>query len=237
VTQKPSSVVSGRPIGLEETLVPSSALVRYLYQPGELAGGRQRATDSVWSLTTHTVRNAVRQAGQPALYYLNDGPARRFVREELLVVPPGTDLYLIGFSLTQQLVKKLLYCCHIFAGCEVMTKRPCCCAVCRDPFFRVQWTQACLILLVDSHLMTAAPNNNLFVLHLFMLMHTLLVAQVFLYNGFLNALCFPDVVPVILTDRIHLWAQAQKLAYGSVIALVLELAYNLRFLCYGLGGL
>jgi len=92
VTQKPSSVVPGRPIGLDEPLIPSSALVRYLYQLGELEGGRRRATDPVWSLTTHIVRNAVWQAGQPALYYLNDGPARSFVREELLIVPPGTEL-------------------------------------------------------------------------------------------------------------------------------------------------
>jgi len=41
--------------------------------------------------------------------------------------------------------------------------------------FRVQWTQACLILLVECHLMGAAPNNNLFVLHTFMLIQTLLV--------------------------------------------------------------
>jgi len=92
VAQKPSSVVSGKPTGLEEPLIPSSALVRYLYQPRELEGGRRRATDRVWSLTTHTVRNAVRQRGQPALYYLNDGPARGFVRERLLVVSRGTEL-------------------------------------------------------------------------------------------------------------------------------------------------
>jgi len=92
VTQKPSSVVPGMPIGLEEPLVPSYALVRYLYQPGELGGGRRRATDPVWSLTIHTIRNAVRQSGQPALYYLTDGPPRGFVREELLIVPPGTEL-------------------------------------------------------------------------------------------------------------------------------------------------
>jgi len=83
VTQKPSSVVPGRPIGLDEPLIPSSALVRYLYQPGELEGGRRTATDPVWSLTTHTVRNVVR---------LNGGPSRGFVREELLIVPPGTEL-------------------------------------------------------------------------------------------------------------------------------------------------
>jgi len=73
VAQKPSSVIAGRPIGLEDPLLPSSALVRYLYQPRELEGGRRRATDPVWSLTTHTVRNVVRRAGQPALYYLTEG--------------------------------------------------------------------------------------------------------------------------------------------------------------------
>ena len=66
--------------------------MRYLYAPGELEGGRLRATDPVWSLTTHTVRNVVRQTGQPALYYLNDGPTRGFVREELMIVPHGTEL-------------------------------------------------------------------------------------------------------------------------------------------------
>jgi hypothetical protein len=34
----------------------------------------------------------VRQDGQPALYYLMDGPARTFVREELMIVPPDTEL-------------------------------------------------------------------------------------------------------------------------------------------------
>ena len=47
VTQRPSSTVPGRPVGLNEHLLPSSALVRYLYQPGELEGGCRRATDPV----------------------------------------------------------------------------------------------------------------------------------------------------------------------------------------------
>ena len=41
---------------------------------------------------THTVRNVVQRGGQPALYYLNSAPARGFVREELLIVPHGTEL-------------------------------------------------------------------------------------------------------------------------------------------------
>jgi len=92
VAQKPSSTVSGRPFGHDEPLLPSLALVRYLYQAGELEGGRRRVPDPLWSLTIHTVRNVVRQSGQPALYYLNDGPSRGFVREELLIVPHDTEL-------------------------------------------------------------------------------------------------------------------------------------------------
>ena len=94
VAQKPS-LPADRVVGLEEPLLSSSAQVRYLYQPGELEGGRRRATDPVWSLTIHTVRNVVRQSGLPAFYYLNSdsvAPARGFVREELLIVPHGTEL-------------------------------------------------------------------------------------------------------------------------------------------------
>jgi len=92
VTQKPSSTVPGRTVGLDEPLLPSDALVRYLYAPGELEGGRRQATDPIWSLTTHTVRNVVQRGGQPALYYLTDGPRHGFLREELLIFPPGTEL-------------------------------------------------------------------------------------------------------------------------------------------------
>jgi len=91
VAHKPSAPAS-RPVGLKEPLLPSGTLVRYLYAPGELEGGRRRATDPVWSLTIHTVRNVVRQSSQPALYYLNEGPARGFVREELLIAPHDTKL-------------------------------------------------------------------------------------------------------------------------------------------------
>ena len=91
VAQKPS-LPAGRVVGLQEPLPPSDSLMRYLYAPGELEGERRRATDPVWSLTIHTVRNVVWQSNQLALYYLNNGPARGFVREELLIVPRGTEL-------------------------------------------------------------------------------------------------------------------------------------------------
>ena len=51
VTQKPSSVIPGRLVGLKERRLPSDAIMRYLYQPGELEGWqRRRATDAVRSL-------------------------------------------------------------------------------------------------------------------------------------------------------------------------------------------
>ena len=94
VAQKPSAPAD-RVVGLKDPLLSSSVQVRYLYQPGELEDGRRRATDPVWSLTTHTIRNVIRQARQPTLYYLSSdsiAPARGFVREELLIVPHGTEL-------------------------------------------------------------------------------------------------------------------------------------------------
>ena len=95
VAQTPSSTVPGRPVGLREQKLPSGAGVRYLYQPGELEGGRRRATDPVWSLQVCRLGRSVTKPGEPVLYYLDStshGPPRGVVREELLVVPPDTQL-------------------------------------------------------------------------------------------------------------------------------------------------
>ncbi|MEW8643998.1 MAG: DDE-type integrase/transposase/recombinase [Candidatus Thiodiazotropha sp.] len=94
LTQKPSSVVPGRPLGLKEQKVPSGVGVRYLYQPGELEGGRRRATDPVWSLEVYRLGRSVTKPDEPVLYYLqgDDAPQRGFVREELLAVPSDTQL-------------------------------------------------------------------------------------------------------------------------------------------------
>ena len=92
VSQKLSSTVPGRPVGLEEKKLPSGVGVRYLYQPGELEGGRRRATDPIWSLEVYRIGRTVTKPGEPVLYYLQDGPERSFVREELLAVPPDTQL-------------------------------------------------------------------------------------------------------------------------------------------------
>ena len=81
-----------RPVGLAEKKLPPLINVRYLYQSGELEGGVKRATDPIWSLKVYQVVENRTKPDSPVVYYLSDGPKRGFVREELLVVPPNTQL-------------------------------------------------------------------------------------------------------------------------------------------------
>ena len=90
-SSKPSTKYN-RPVGLAEKKIPSLIHVRYLYQPGELGGGTKRATDPIWSLKVYQVVENRTKPDQPVVCYLSDGPKRGFVREELLVVPPNTQL-------------------------------------------------------------------------------------------------------------------------------------------------
>ena len=91
VFSKPSTKYN-RPVGSAEKKLPPLINVRYLYQPGELEGGTKRATDPIWSLKVYQVVENKTKPNEPVVYYLSDGPKRGFVREELLVVPPNTQL-------------------------------------------------------------------------------------------------------------------------------------------------
>ena len=64
----------------------SCVVVCPVYQPSKLEGGTKR------SLKVHKLERAVTKPKKPVIYYLFDGPNRGFVCEELLVVPPGTQL-------------------------------------------------------------------------------------------------------------------------------------------------
>ena len=86
VVSKPSAPLLGK-----EKILPYSVNVRYLYQPGELEKDqRLRATDPIWSLKTYKIKSYVEQKGQPIIYYLEDGPKRGFVKQELLIIPKDT---------------------------------------------------------------------------------------------------------------------------------------------------
>ena len=91
VFSKPSTKYS-RPVGLAEKKLPPLINVRYLYPPGELEGGTKTATDPIWSLKVYQVVENKTKPNEPVVYYLADGPKRGFVREELLIVPPNTQL-------------------------------------------------------------------------------------------------------------------------------------------------
>ena len=69
----------------KETVLPEDGLYRYLYQPGEQHGDqKRRATDLMWSKNTYQLDRIVQEPGNRVLYYLQDGPDRAFVREELM---------------------------------------------------------------------------------------------------------------------------------------------------------
>ena len=89
VASKPATPYM-RPVGVNERKLPPQAHVRYLYYPGELEGGGRRATDPIWSLKVYNIHKVVTKPDAPAVYYLFDGPKCGFVREELMVVLPGT---------------------------------------------------------------------------------------------------------------------------------------------------
>ena len=73
----------------EEKLLDVGNKVRYLYEPGELEGQqcggerRKRSTFPIWLVHVYKFRNRYAQKHQPMLYYLDGGPERSFVSEEL----------------------------------------------------------------------------------------------------------------------------------------------------------
>ena len=73
----------------EEKLLDVGTKVRYLYEPGELEGyqykgeRRKRSIDPIWSVDVYKIKDRYVQKHQPTLYYLDAGPKRSFVFEEL----------------------------------------------------------------------------------------------------------------------------------------------------------
>ena len=69
----------------EETVLPEDGLYRYLYQPGEQHGDQKRRTTYIiWS---NRLGRIVQEPDNRVLYYMQDGPDRAFVHEELMRIP------------------------------------------------------------------------------------------------------------------------------------------------------
>ena len=73
----------------EDKLLDVGTKVRYLYQAGKLEGyqykgeRRKRSTDPIWLVDVYKIKDRYVQKHQPMLYYLDGGPKRYFVFEEL----------------------------------------------------------------------------------------------------------------------------------------------------------
>ena len=73
----------------EEKLLDVGTKVRYLYESGELEGyqyegeKKKRFTDPIWSVDLYKIKDRYIKKYQPTLYYLDGGPERSFISEEL----------------------------------------------------------------------------------------------------------------------------------------------------------
>ena len=72
----------------EEKVINIGTKVRYLYEPDELegqqyGGERRRSADPIWSVDVYKIKDRYIKEYQPTLYYLDGGPKRSFVFEEL----------------------------------------------------------------------------------------------------------------------------------------------------------
>ena len=77
----------------KETVLPEDGLYSYLYQPGEQHGDQKRwVTDFIWSKNTYRLDQIVQDPGNRVFYYLQDGPDRAFIREELMHVSEDTQV-------------------------------------------------------------------------------------------------------------------------------------------------
>jgi hypothetical protein len=83
------------PMGFDEVRLTYNDSVLYLLKPGELEGGKRRASDCNWSPKVYRIKESLIQKNQPVLYWLMDengnNPERSFVREQLLLVNNNID--------------------------------------------------------------------------------------------------------------------------------------------------
>ena len=76
-----------------EERLAGHGLYRFLLLPGEEHGDHQkRATDRLWSKKTYRLSEVIEKPGNRVMYYLQDGPERAFVKEELMSIPEDTEL-------------------------------------------------------------------------------------------------------------------------------------------------
>ena len=69
----------------------TDGIYRYLLLPGEEHDDqKRRATDFIWSKDIYKLKKIVEEDGNRTMYYLDGGPERVFVKEELMRIPKDT---------------------------------------------------------------------------------------------------------------------------------------------------
>ena len=91
-----SSKLRNGPMGFDKFKLSYNTSVRYLLEPGELECDFKHATDCNFSPSIYFIKQSLVQKNQLVLYWIEDingnGPKWSFVREELLIVSPNTEL-------------------------------------------------------------------------------------------------------------------------------------------------
>ena len=77
----------------EKNVLSKDGLYRYLCPPGEQhRDPKRQATDFIWSKNMYQLDQIVEKPSNCVLYYLQDGPDRPCVREELMRIPEDTQV-------------------------------------------------------------------------------------------------------------------------------------------------
>ena len=92
-----------------------------MYQPGELEGGKRRATDPIWSVDIHKIDYHIITQGIRVYYLKAPAPKRGFVKEELLIVPDDTIKWITPDCLKlrekiRDMQRQLEYAAELLAG-------------------------------------------------------------------------------------------------------------------------
>ena len=100
IDMKPKNAIKLDTVPLEKTypeeiVLPEDGLYIYLYQPGEQHRDKKKTdqiTDFIWGKNTYRLDRIVQKPDNRVRYYLQDGPERAFVCEELMHVSEDTQV-------------------------------------------------------------------------------------------------------------------------------------------------
>ena len=98
IRMKPKDTIELKEVPLVESYspedtLPEDRLHQYLLQPSKEHDDQcKRASDTIWLKGTYRLSAFMSSHGYRVMYYLNTGPERAFMKEELMLIPEDTEL-------------------------------------------------------------------------------------------------------------------------------------------------